>query len=250
MRSLTLALLLALAAGSGCSEAAAGKRIFGRNLGSAGDMAVAAYSTHVLADSPSRYWKMDETTVTNGSTFADSSGNSGAATLVGGWVNTTTLVTGEPRAQDNTGSGSFSTATFTAQVFAGDFTFEAWVMAPTVPVDYQWGIFGNTGCTGDFWGNTGAVGLSFDGSTQAVTDPSALTANVRHHFMVTRSGTTLTLYKDGSSVATGSSSATMTFNTLGGTGCGTNKQIVLQHAALYTTALSSGRASDHWTAGQ
>lgn len=116
------------------------------------------------------------------------------------------------------GSGQYVSTPNAAslQLGAGDFTVEAWIFAPKVTNTYASSICGTYGYVSSVdrgWlfllNSTGYLAFNMFGSSGAgfiLTSSTITQANQWLHVAAVRSGTTVTLYLNGVSVATGSSS--------------------------------------------
>jgi concanavalin A-like lectin/glucanase superfamily protein len=209
------------------------------------------YAEAVLADGPIRWWRLDETA---GTVAVDATGNADGA-----YVNTPTL--GVPALIDEPGTAVQTTASQAEDITgpipalsASDFSLEFWIRwtAGVAPVRDD-----STG------GGTGTIPLLGDGSTLAFRstgneiDTSITTASVRngqrHHVVLTRAGTTATLYVDGVEVGTGTDPS-------GGLATplhfGRNGQFsqyadaIFDECAVYDHALSAERVAAHHGAGR
>lgn len=217
------------------------------------DMAQSAYALAVQANSPIGWWRELDTVLGSGQPLVDSSGGAHNATIVTGFTPTTALVTGDSQALDNADTlNGYATIDTLFFILAGDFTLESWAMAPTLPVDYQWGVIGGTGGgVGTIWADGGKIGFSVTGFSNVVQDPSSVVATTRYYIVVTRSGTTVTLYINATSVSTGTDigPTPITLSYLAYGGAGAPKNIVVSEQAIYNTALSPTDITAHWTAG-
>lgn len=112
------------------------------------------------------------------------------------------------------GSNDYATATLGSQVFDGDFSISAWFNASTTPQYLTLLQLGNAAAYTDgwrlyrnfsklqFWDGVGGYSLILDGGLAAV--------NSWNHVAITRSGTNCTLYLNGNSIDTGTSSQVFT----------------------------------------
>lgn len=112
------------------------------------------------------------------------------------------------------GTNDYVTATLGSQVFDGDFSISAWFNASTSPQYLTLLQLGDAAAYTDgwrlyrnysqlqFWDGVGGYSLILQGGSTS--------ASSWHHVAITRSGTTCTLYLDGNSTATGTSSEVFT----------------------------------------
>jgi hypothetical protein len=153
----------------------------------------------------------------------------------------------------NAGAGTVQfTGTATPFTFTGDFTIEGW---------YNLANFNNaagggnpslvsSGSTGNWLvGIPGGTYVFYSGGALVLQTAAVASANVWNHFAVVRSGTTVTIYHNGSSVGTatlgstvtGAATTTVTANGTGGvgsiTGYMSNVRIV-RGTAVYTGAFT------------
>jgi hypothetical protein len=89
---------------------------------------------------------------------------------------------------------------------AGNFTFECWVYATSAPTSSAIFSANLNGLGVGF--NSSQLGVSQTGIAVIITDPATFALNQWVHVAAVRSGTTLSLYKNGSRVATTASSTT------------------------------------------
>ena len=225
-----------------------------------------SYSTTVLADSPTAYWKLDETT--GATQFADSSGNSHPATISGTPTYTTTYKVDVGSTQFNgTQYGSVASGAWFGSLTS--FSVEAW-FSTTAFTGRSFISYDNSGASPgtatrvfQFYESNGLVvflPLMSSGSYVTLTSPtSTYNDGIWHHAVGTWDGTTARLYIDGSQVASAALSGTTTSG--GGQpiliGTGSNNGVgnfnqysgYLDEVAIYTTALNATQVSAHYTAG-
>lgn len=210
---------------------------------------LASYSAVILADNPTSYWRLNET---SGVSAADEQGlNNGT------YFNSPTL--GDPALA---GAG-------TAVHFGGGATQEELVL-PNAQV--------STTCSIEFWfkwtsgvtlmrdatqslgwiigfDNAGTFTVRVGGSTTVAT--SKTTASLQdgnaHHLVVSKSGADLTIYLDGVSIGT-SAAASNTVSTgswhiaRNGLTPGQFTDCVIDEIAIYPTALTAGQVTAHFNA--
>jgi hypothetical protein len=205
-----------------------------------------AYTDEVLADSPDIYYRMDET---SGTTITDSSGNGNHGTLNGAPpVNyAVTGISDDGNAAMEIGSGDYLSIPYITYT---DFTFEFIFKADSL-VAHSGGNLGALWMgVGNFdvlklWTNYLSISTS-SGSGFIV--PSEDFANDEiTHFVLTHSGTTFTLYKNGVNV--GSETIAGDFETIwlfrADPGAAHYFSGVVDEIAIYPTALSSTRVAAH-----
>lgn len=219
-----------------------------------------SYSTVVLADSPTLYWRLDES---SGITAADTSGNSHLGTYSGGITyGQTGAVTGNS-AIHVVGSGDVqSQENLTIGV---PMSVEAWVNMAKLPAA-DTNVVGQNNA---FGGGNNLNELYVDTSGYVrfyVTDPvskltsiapgaATLTFNAWHHVAGTADGTTARAYLDGvevGNVAAGGNSGSEYWFVAGYSTGGTGKPAGLygsvDEVAVYGSALSAARVLAHYNA--
>jgi len=212
------------------------------------------YSASVLADSPVGYYRLNES---SGSTFADSSGNSRNLTLASG--SPTYGVTGATTDGDKAITCSGATTVINGQTTpfvpgSTDFTLECWVKSTTVGTKVAVGKVDSLFAGDSYWIGFSSGNITFAANSVLVSASGGNDGNW-HHVVGTKTASTVTLYVDGASVATGgaagSCSPTGNF-TIGRFGDGTTSGFEypdsVDEVAFYTSALSSGRVSAHYSA--
>jgi hypothetical protein len=253
LKEFFLAALLAFAAAlPGCScesDGWARSGIAGRRSG--GAAAGSQWNIEVAADSPTAWWRADDGALTTGSTVPDSSaGGTHPGTLVGGWgAITPGQITGDAHGANTDNGAGIGYAGFTEITLAGDFTLECAIQVPTLPGGggYQIACFGDGGAPMALYLDNNHVTFH-DGVTNVVQDAATIVVDTRYIVHLTRSGTSVTLYVDGSAVSTGTSSATIKMKYLGWGGAGGTIASKIEQLAIYTTALSGARVSAHYAA--
>lgn len=215
------------------------------------------YRSTVLAAGPVAYWRLGGT----GSTVAAETGTSGTA--VGGVTATAGALTGDPDgARDFDGStGRVDVASSPALNMTGDLTVEAWVRPDRVhsgvvvqkggPRGYpEWQYrLGMT--SGGQW-----RGTVFMGSTaRAVTAPGSAAIGKWTHLVLTRSGDTMTIFVDGTAVATASAVGSLNVSSfdlaIGRSGESTTSYFdgALDEVAVYDRALDAATVRAHHAFG-
>ncbi|HZV74581.1 MAG TPA: LamG domain-containing protein [Conexibacter sp.] len=216
------------------------------------------FRTEVLADSPSAYFRLGET---SGTSAADAIGGA-AGTYTGGFTIPTTglLATDPDGAVTFNGSSGYVTAAHRAAFDLGDtFTLEC-LIKPTAYRDSG----GLGGCMIDLGGNCpifrfadsldGRFILRKNGVSTLVTSTVALPLAVLSHVAITKSGSTVHQYASGVDVTGTVTNATMASNSLpfviGAADGGGNNYFggVVDEVIVYPTALSAARIQTHWLA--
>jgi hypothetical protein len=119
------------------------------------------------------------------------------------------------------GTGDYlSIADTTGFGFTGDFTIEFWARATSLPeysVLYSNFVTGFDGIYFGYWHNANKFSIYINGS-ERLSASDGLSTNTWYHIALVRSGSTLTLYRDGTSRGTGTYSGTVltpTFTAIG-----------------------------------
>lgn len=216
----------------------------------------------MLADGPISYWRLDESA---GSTAADAAGSNGGTYLGGVSLGVPGALTGDSdTAVTLDGSSGYVAVSDAASLdLTGDFSVEAWVR-PTV-VDGVAGCIVQKGkshgypgwqyrlsiTSGNQWQGTVFVG----NSAIDVTDPGSPSTTSWTYLVMTRSGSTLTLYVNGVPVSTASVSGTLNTGTgilaIGRSGSASVDYFngSVDEVAIYGAALSASQVADHYQAG-
>jgi hypothetical protein len=245
-------------------------------IASSGGPAVPDYKAIILADNPIGFWMLDET---SGSTATDSSTQSRNAT----YLNSPTLNQSGPSAaipKSVAFNAASSQGAYTASVStyaiapSANWSIEGWfksnaadieMAAMTIHQGYGASTSGNEQIlTGNFFANvTGNIinGQSAGTASNYINlTSSGKRDNAWHYFALTSaSGGNLTLYIDGTSVGSSSTSRrTSTQNNSVGLGMywtasGSAQSFYtgnLAACAVYNTTLSSTKITDHYNAGK
>lgn len=217
-----------------------------------------SYASEVLADSPLLYVRFEETA---GSTCANDGSLGGNATAIGTFTrNIATGLSGLNIGIDFDGTSGGATYPDTAALdLVGDMTYECWFNADALQV----AMLMSKGQDGG--GNTGyqllmvsdgSLRVFIAGSTILTSGGSQYAAGNWYHLAATRSSNTYTIYINGSSVASGSSGATVTA-TAEKFGIGHQEQTgsattffngKMDEVAVYNTPLSGARIAAHYAA--
>ena len=218
-----------------------------------------SYSATVLSDSPLSYWRLGET---SGTVMADSAGTNPGTAKGGVTLNQPSALASDPNPAIGVVTNGYVEVKNAASLnFAGDFSIEAWAK-PTVVNGVGGAIVHKGGPTGNSvwqyrlsltssnqWRGTVYVGAT----AFTVTAPAAATT-AWTYLVLTKSGSTLTLYVNGSAVA--SATATGTINTnagvlaIGRTGASATDYFngSIDEVAVYPAALTAARVTAHYAA--
>jgi hypothetical protein len=223
-----------------------------------------AYAAAVLADSPSGYWRLEETTGTN---LADASGNGRDATATGTFTlnQTGATATTQKATRFNTGSGQIADATWHRMNVS--FTLECWVKIATDPAASTFpGLFnrGNSGSVGGwaaFYNSSRQLQYKRDNVSgfTALTNTvlPATASNAWTHVAITfdEPTTTLKVYFNGSVItsATNTTFAPGDTTTVAAFNFGRGDQSAqgdhyVDEVATYDAALSATRVLAHFNA--
>ena len=222
----------------------------------------ASYQTTVLADSPSSYWRLGETS----GTIAGDTASANRGSITGG------VVLGVPGAlagDSNTamgfnGANSYVSVPDAANLdFGGDFTVEAWAK-PNSLSGIGGAVVHKGGSTGyPVWQYRMSItsgnkwrGTVFVGNTNiTVTDTGTPSTTAWSHLVMTKAGSTLTLYVNGAAVATTTVAGIVNTSTgilaIGRTGGSSSDYFngQIDEVAVYPTALPAARIGAHYAAG-
>lgn len=204
-----------------------------------------AYRAAILADSPSSYWRLGET---SGTTAVDEKGvangtYSGAMTL-----GTSGLITGDSDKAVTLTGGSISLPAPTAWAGAGtSFTIEMWVNISSYSID----LFTVGDTTNGFkiriygTGNTNLI--SYNGGTSVSTGNGVLNTGTKGLATAVKSGSTWALYVNGvhkTSDATNNVTIPSAPILIG-----TSMRGIVDEVAVYNSALTSSQILAHYNAG-
>lgn len=240
-------------------EVGSGSRI------NAGATPPSSYSEIILADSPTGYWKFDET---SGTTAFDSSGNSQDLFIPETFLNGAPVIAeGGLAASFDGGPTSFSSISSTLPVIADgstSFSLEIWVEISTVTVGTQYCISYPESSAG---GSNGAdirvtsTDVHFDvvtsgGGLLFVTHSGAIPNNTPTHLVLTYDGVNIRGYFNGAletpvAQTTGASLADEEIN-IGRFGLNGTQNLFIgrcDEAAMYSTVLSDAQVLAHFNAG-
>lgn len=214
------------------------------------------YSSTVLADTPLRYYRLDDT---SGTTVTDSSGNGQNGTITGGvTLSKTGLIANDPDFSmlfDGT-SGTINCPTTGLPTGAQPWSLEAWITMNSIPVSglHTFLEFG-TGSTNEaavlFINGTGNVCCN----TYAGNRITGLTttANTTYHCVATYDGTNLRLYVNGALQGTlaCTPNVVLTYCRIGSEDVPADDFFsgTIDECAIYTYALSLAQIQNHHTVG-
>lgn len=230
-----------------------------------------SYVSEVLADSPFAYWKLDETV---GTTAADSSGNSHPGTYNGGFtLNATSTAIGAAVSFDGS-TGYMEVAGASPTTWSTtNYTLECWANFPNisttggevhpimVPSWSSGNIGGSLGYDLDASNTQRIQGGHFtSGAWQVAGDTVApRSISTWYYLVITWDGTTLKLYLNATQVGgatpgvgTGAPTGFPAFRLArrwDSAGAEPFTGVTMQHAAVYSTPLTSTRIGVHYNAG-
>lgn len=220
----------------------------------------AAYLAAVLVDAPVRLWGLQET---SGTTAADASTNAAAATYNGTYLlgDGNGPIPGSKAARFGGTNSEITQASAAATNITGDLTLECWVfLASATTFSFLIGKGGGSGATpyALYVDNSGVISfqaISSGGASQIMLATFKMLPNVWQYFAVTRSGTTVTFYLNGTLVNTVTQTVTPATNTTTvSLGSRTDHYTyfggLMAYAAIYDAALSATRIAAHYSAGR
>ena len=210
------------------------------------------YGDEVLLDNPVKYWRLDET---SGTTATESIGGANGTYTNGALPGQSGAFAESPNKAASF-DGVDDWIDIPDQSFSGDFSAEFWVNLDTPGT----GGSSNGNKDAPFGQETTGVGPDinfagskarlYSGSSDVVISDDAVRTNTWEHYVITRSGTTVRLYRNGVEDAT-SGTWSGTFNPKAlGRGAGGFLDGKLDDVALYSTALSAARIRAHYNAGR
>lgn len=215
------------------------------------------YPDAVKADSPLRYYRLDEA---SGTVAYDASGSAlnGTYTATGVTYGTTGLLTGDTDTAVtlNGTTGYITVPTTSLPSGNAPWSIEAVIKTPaSFAATMEVVTFGVNGTTrGEPQLLIGPTGNAIAGTFSGDTAGFALSTSTIYHLAATWDGTTLTLYVAGSAVKTatpGALNVTPTYATIGATAAATPASFwnsVIKEVAYYGTCLSAARVLAHATA--
>jgi hypothetical protein len=225
---------------------------------------MSAYSAAVLADSPAAYWPLGEA---SGTAAADAAGSNTGTYSGSVALGAAPLMVGDGHTSANFTGGQMAAPDAAAlRLGGGDITIEMWLKPSSFGayvciidnVNRAYSLFPNPGGSAldeiyIGFGATGGGGSAFGGSAGFL--PTSMATGVAQQLVVTRSGTTLTGYRNGAqgtpatwTSGTTNSSTGVTIAGNPSTG-GALYQGLIGHVSLYPSALSAARVLAHYNAG-
>ena len=216
------------------------------------------YLDAVIADSPLRYYRLDET---SGTTVYDATGNGNNGTLHGGYTqNATGALTGDAdTAIVLNGTTGYANLPLTSLPSGNSvWTSEAWFNINALPgsgvaMIAAWGS-NATKSDAQLYVNSSGFAACDTNSGPAVVS-GAISLHVWHHVAGTWDGTNIRLYIDGALIGTSGATGPLTLgSTYAGIGAWTAGYVnefngAIDEFAIYGTALSAARILAHYNAG-
>lgn len=213
------------------------------------------YADAVLADSPTVYYRLSEVPV------VVDSGSNGAAWVPGASAvfQVSPLVSDGGHSAQSGGSGAIaSLGSVPASLAGGSVTMECWVDL----AGSSSGVFMNLGTDANGWA-MGIGNTNFDNSglnlilvTNGIAWNSTgvtLTTGTHHLVAARDSGNGVTIYVDGSSVATVALSSPGSADTISAVGGSSSRSLTsgirIDNAAFYASTLSSTQVDNHYNSG-
>ena len=227
-------------------------------------LAASNYSTAVLSDAPSAYWRLGEIT---GTSATDATSHANTLTYQGGFtLGLPGAVKGDPDAAAGfNATTAVATETKTPLSSVTNWTLEAWVNPVTLP---QLGIIAYNGIKDSSQGGYGfAIGsatftsgsklIGVLGSTTIDSGYLFAAPNQWYHVVMTRDASTILFYVNGKRTPTPSATVPTAPGARFSIGAGVNLSAaavnglagIVDEAAVYPTALSPGRISAHYQEG-
>lgn len=215
----------------------------------------ATYKSTILADSPLRYYRLDEATGTTATDLGSSAQN---GTYTGGFtLNQPGALSGDTDAavKFNGSTGSVS-ASGTGLPTSGAFSLECWALLTATPTGTAVPLaIGSPGVNGaEFYLAFPASTAIWAGDGTTNSQGPALTSNAWHHLVASYDGANIRVYADGALVA-GPTAASIA-PTYGGLFIGQLGNSTdwfagsVDEVAVYGVALSSTQVSTHYAAGR
>ena len=216
------------------------------------------YLDAVIADSPLRYYRLDET---SGTTVYDATGNGNNGTLHGGYAQNTTgaLTSDADTAIVLNGTTGYANLPLTSLPSGNSvWTSEAWFNINALPgsgvaMIAAWGS-NATKSDAQLYVNSSGFAACDTNSGPAVVS-GAISLHVWHHVAGTWDGTNIRLYIDGALIGTSGATGPLTLgSTYAGIGAWTAGYVnefngAIDEFAIYGTALSAARILAHYNAG-
>lgn len=212
------------------------------------------YPEQVLADSPIGYWRLGEP---SGTTAADASGNGHDGTYTSvSYGQTGALATSSDTAiKTDYLAGTVEIADNDVFDLTGDFTLECWAKQGTsVDAIHKMAVASSTILFRWRFGNSVVDLAQYSGTLKTVAATAPLNSDQWNHIVVTKSGTTVTHYKNGVANGSGTISGTIAasldpvrigYNSAADTYGGS----YVDEFAVYNTALSAERIAAHYATG-
>jgi hypothetical protein len=216
-----------------------------------------AYPSLVLADSPTVYYRMDN----SGTTLTDSSGNGRTGSMTGSALTKQApgLLSGDPdTALGFPGTSGNYAVSGTIPSWGDVFSLECWFQRQRTTAGTSEFLFSQNFGTNNNPVvyidnvNAGAITLRAIGASTICTSNVTVANTAVHHLVVTKNGSAVHIYLDGNDVTGSVTNYTFgSYNTyceFGGYQNGSQSQYlgIMDEAAVYLTALSQARVQAHY----